>query len=128
MLERDRELTLRIDPTEQILPPQVHIGSLATIEANAFVPLLFTHPSKQLLRASPALQSLDRTQGLPVHFAHLEDHLNPEDSVFEHPSLSPYTHVLVSFTSRLSVEQKAQLRPDAVVTGQWFWLIKNPNL
>ena len=127
MHSRDPEPALRVDPTQQILPPNIHIGSLATIEANAFVPLLFTHPSKQLLRASSAFQSLDRTQGLPVYFVTIENDLQPNGSVFDHPSLAPYTHVLVSFATRLSDEQKRRLEADALAKGRWFWLLENPN-
>ena len=47
------------------LPTLSHYGSLAVIERSAFVPLLFTHPSKQLLQAHPDVAVIDQQQGLP---------------------------------------------------------------
>lgn len=47
------------------LPALTHFGSLAAIDRSAFVPLLFTHPEKQLLRAHPDFLPIDLQQGLP---------------------------------------------------------------
>ena len=121
------ERTLRVDPTRQILPPHIHIGSVAAVEANAFVPLLFTHRSKQLLRVSETFEHLDRTQGIPRRFVVIEAGLEAEQSVFAHPSLAPYDHVLTSFVPNFSDEQRRRLEQDVVSKGEWFWLLKNPN-
>ena len=47
------------------IPALAHFGSLAVIERSAFVPLLFTHPDKQLLQAHPDFEPVDQRQGLP---------------------------------------------------------------
>lgn len=54
------------------LPALSHLGSLAVIERSAFVPLLFTHPSKQLLQAHPDLAAIDQQQGLPWQLSLLQ--------------------------------------------------------
>ena len=47
------------------IPALTHFGGLAAIDRSAFVPLLFTHPEKQLLRAHPDFGPIDLQQGLP---------------------------------------------------------------
>ena len=47
------------------IPALTHFGSLAAIDRSAFVPLLFTHPDKQLLQAHPDFGPIDQQQGLP---------------------------------------------------------------
>ena len=47
------------------LPALTHFGSLGAIDRSAFVPLLFTHPDKQLLQAHPDFAPVDLQQGLP---------------------------------------------------------------
>ena len=47
------------------IPALTHFGGIAAIDRAAFVPLLFTHPEKQLLQAHFNVAPIDLPQGLP---------------------------------------------------------------
>ena len=117
-----------LDATFQVIPPSTHVSSVAAIERHAFVPTLFTHPKKQLLRAQTALAPLDRMQSTPLRLRIIESSTDYSQSIFKHPSLQPYQYLLISYASTLSAQQRQWLTQDTVVQGEWFWLLQNPNL
>ena len=118
-----------VEPTRAMVSLQslAHIDALLTIERSVFVPNHFTHPSKHILTTQPHLHPLDRTQGFPIGIDRFLDELTPGTPVFHHPTLRPYTFLLVSDIKHLTPSTASQLSEFVVGRGERFWLLQNPE-
>jgi hypothetical protein len=89
-------------------PALMHMGSLAVMRGD-FVPLLFSHPQKQILSFTPEVEALGHPQGNPEG---IDEVLRP-DAVAGGPLLSApfdsYDYVLLIYAEMLSPGQRARL-------------------
>ena len=83
--------------------------------------------SNEMFFPQTHLYALDRTKGSIIGIDRFLEELTPGTPVFHHPTLRPFTSLLIADPGRLKPSTASQLSEFVVVKGDRFWLLKNPE-